>query len=299
MPVGFDAESRRADRLERPGVRAIPDGDLAGIPHRLRGGGRCAAGADGAGGRPAPAHARSRVPVALEAAGEGHQHLVRGRSGVRDGALVRAGPAVASLHGPIRRIDRAAVRARGLRVLHGGDLSGHLPLWARQGVARLAPALRRRRRGQRRGIGAFRHPRERVHERSPAAAPIRLAAMASPSWPYQVVHVLLSCYQATAWAMVAISGFILLRDPRRTLHRKALALALPVACLTALVQPLSGDRSAKHLAVAQPLKLAAAEAHLHTGRARAAARRRRSRSRHGRVPRRDSDPGRPVLPRVR
>jgi len=91
-----------------------------------------------------------------------------------------------------------------------------------------------------------------------------IAAMASPSWPYQVVHVLLSCYQATAWAMVAISAFILLRDPKRTLHRKALALALPMACLTALVQPLSGDRSAKHLAVAQPLKLAAAEAHLHT-----------------------------------
>jgi cytochrome bd ubiquinol oxidase subunit I len=92
-----------------------------------------------------------------------------------------------------------------------------------------------------------------------------IAAMASPSWPYQVVHVLLSCYQATAWAMVAIAGFILLRKPTRTLHRKALALALPMACLTALVQPLSGDRSAKHLAVAQPLKLAAAEAHLHTG----------------------------------
>ena len=92
-----------------------------------------------------------------------------------------------------------------------------------------------------------------------------IAAMASPSWPYQVVHVLLSCYQATAWAMVAIAGFILLRNPTRTLHRKALALALPMACLTALVQPLSGDRSAKHLAVAQPLKLAAAEAHLHTG----------------------------------
>ena len=40
-----------------------------------------------------------------------------------------------------------------------------------------------------------------------------IAAMASPSWPYQVVHVLLSCYQATAWAMVAIHAFILLRDP--------------------------------------------------------------------------------------
>jgi len=91
-----------------------------------------------------------------------------------------------------------------------------------------------------------------------------LAAMWSPSWSHQVVHVLISCYQATAWAMVGISGFILLRNPARTLHRKALALALPIACVTAIVQPVSGDRSAKHLAVAQPLKLAAAEAHLRT-----------------------------------
>ena len=131
------------------------------------------------------------------------------------------------------------------------------------------------------------------------AAPIRSPRCASPSWPYQVVHVLLSCYQATAWAMVAIHAFILLRNPARTLHRKALALALPVACLTALVQPLSGDRSAKHLAVAQPLKLAAAEAHLHTGGARGAARGRHPRSRDRRVPRRAPDPGRPVVPGVR
>jgi cytochrome bd ubiquinol oxidase subunit I len=38
-----------------------------------------------------------------------------------------------------------------------------------------------------------------------------------------------------------------------------------MACLTALVQPLSGDRSAKHITRAQPLKLAALEAHMHTG----------------------------------
>src|SRR6185295_2819771 len=119
-----------------------------------------------------------------------------------------------------------------------------------------------------------------------------LVAMWSPSWPYQTVHVLISCYQATAWAMVGIHALFLLRAPARrgrsssarpspsrevrnpsagseadrsALHRKALALALPVACVTALLQPLSGDRSAKHLAGAQPLKLAAAEAHLHTG----------------------------------
>ncbi|HET6279640.1 MAG TPA: cytochrome ubiquinol oxidase subunit I [Polyangia bacterium] len=91
-----------------------------------------------------------------------------------------------------------------------------------------------------------------------------VAAMASPSWSYQAVHVLLASYQATAWAMVGIHAAFLLRDPARTLHRKALAIALPVACFTALVQPLSGDRSAKHVAAAQPLKLAALEAQLRT-----------------------------------
>jgi cytochrome d ubiquinol oxidase subunit I len=94
-----------------------------------------------------------------------------------------------------------------------------------------------------------------------------LRAMWSPSWPTQTVHVLLSCYQATAWAMVGIHAFFLLRDPLRALHRKALVIALPVACLTALVQPLSGDRSAKHVALAQPSKLAAAEALMRTTRA--------------------------------
>jgi cytochrome d ubiquinol oxidase subunit I len=93
-----------------------------------------------------------------------------------------------------------------------------------------------------------------------------LVAMWSPSWSFQTLHVLLSCYEATAWAMVGVHAFFLLRDPARGLHRKALAIALPVACLTALVQPLSGDRSAKHLALAQPTKLAAAEALMHTTR---------------------------------
>jgi cytochrome d ubiquinol oxidase subunit I len=94
-----------------------------------------------------------------------------------------------------------------------------------------------------------------------------LAAMWSPSWRAQTVHVLLSCYEATAWAMVGIHASFLLRDPGRAFHRKALALALPVACLAAVLQPLSGDRSAKHVALAQPVKLAAAEALVRTTRA--------------------------------
>jgi len=91
-----------------------------------------------------------------------------------------------------------------------------------------------------------------------------LAAMWSPSWMHQTVHVLLSSYQATAFAMVGVHAFLLLRGRRPTFHRKALGIALPLAIVTALLQPLSGDRSAKQIAHLQPLKLAAAEAHFET-----------------------------------
>lgn len=91
-----------------------------------------------------------------------------------------------------------------------------------------------------------------------------LVAMWSPSWRTQTVHVLLASYEATAFAMAGIHAFLLLRDPGRALHRKALAIALTVAAITAVAQPLSGDRSAKHIATAQPLKLAALEAQFAT-----------------------------------
>ncbi|HVY45747.1 MAG TPA: cytochrome ubiquinol oxidase subunit I [Minicystis sp.] len=91
-----------------------------------------------------------------------------------------------------------------------------------------------------------------------------VAAMFSPPWRYEVVHALLACYQATAWALAAIHAAVLLRHPTSSLFRKAFAISLAVACATALLQPLSGDRSAKHVAAMQPAKLAASEALFHT-----------------------------------
>jgi cytochrome d ubiquinol oxidase subunit I len=93
-----------------------------------------------------------------------------------------------------------------------------------------------------------------------------VAAMWSPSWRTQVPHVLLASYQATAFAMAGIHAFLLLRAPGHALHRKALGVALPVACLTALVQPIVGDLSAKHVAEHQPAKLAALEGQFRTER---------------------------------
>ncbi len=93
-----------------------------------------------------------------------------------------------------------------------------------------------------------------------------LVAMFSPGWQYQTAHVLLSCYQASAFAMAGIHAFVLLRHPGAAFHKKALSVALPLACVTALLQPLVGDLSAKHVAKAQPVKLAAMEGQFETER---------------------------------
>lgn len=93
-----------------------------------------------------------------------------------------------------------------------------------------------------------------------------LAAMFSPPWKYEVVHVLISSYQATAFLMAGIHALFLLRKPSDTFHRKAFAIAAWVACVTAVLQPLSGDRSAAGVAREQPAKLAAMESQFHTER---------------------------------
>jgi cytochrome d ubiquinol oxidase subunit I len=93
-----------------------------------------------------------------------------------------------------------------------------------------------------------------------------LAAMFSPGWQHQTAHTLLACYQASAFAMAGIHAFVLLRHPGAAFHRKALSVALPLACVSALLQPLVGDVSAKQIAHHQPVKLAAAEGHFETQR---------------------------------
>jgi cytochrome bd ubiquinol oxidase subunit I len=91
-------------------------------------------------------------------------------------------------------------------------------------------------------------------------------AMFPPGWAHEVIHVLLSSYAATGFAVAAIHAFFLRRQPTRAFHRAALGVALGVGGAAALLQPLSGDLSARQIAVTQPEKLAAAEAHFETGR---------------------------------
>lgn len=92
-----------------------------------------------------------------------------------------------------------------------------------------------------------------------------LAVFAAGSAPTQVLHVLLSSYAVTAFAMCGVHAFLWLRGEERDFHRAALGLALPVACVMGLLMPLTGDLSAKHATKHQPWKVAAMEAHYHTG----------------------------------
>jgi len=81
-----------------------------------------------------------------------------------------------------------------------------------------------------------------------------------------VLHVLLSCYAATGFAVAGIHAWFLRREPSHAFHRAALSIALLVGGGAALLQPLSGDLSAQGVARNQPVKLAALEGHFRTER---------------------------------
>ncbi|MBK5189796.1 MAG: cytochrome ubiquinol oxidase subunit I, partial [Gemmatimonadaceae bacterium] len=87
--------------------------------------------------------------------------------------------------------------------------------------------------------------------------PIR--AMMTPAAFPQCLHMTLAAYAATGFAVAGIHAAMLLRDPMNAFHRRALAIALLIGAPAALVQPLSGDISARYVARQQPVKLAAME----------------------------------------
>lgn len=87
-----------------------------------------------------------------------------------------------------------------------------------------------------------------------------VAALASPAAFPQTLHMTLAAYAATGFAVAGIHAFLLLKDPANAFHRRALEIALIVGAPAAVLQPVSGDIAARHLARHQPVKLAAAEA---------------------------------------
>jgi cytochrome d ubiquinol oxidase subunit I len=91
-----------------------------------------------------------------------------------------------------------------------------------------------------------------------------IAAMLNPMAFQQTLHMTLAAYAATGFAVAGIHAFLLLFDRENAFHRRALTAALLLGVPAAVLQPISGDISARSVAAGQPVKLAAMEAHFET-----------------------------------
>jgi cytochrome d ubiquinol oxidase subunit I len=91
-----------------------------------------------------------------------------------------------------------------------------------------------------------------------------IAAMFNDAWFYQALHMCLAAFVATGFAVAGVHALMILKKRNVDFHTKAFRIAAIFATVAALLQPLSGDRSAKDVARRQPEKLAAMEAHFKT-----------------------------------
>jgi cytochrome d ubiquinol oxidase subunit I len=91
-----------------------------------------------------------------------------------------------------------------------------------------------------------------------------IGAMLNPAAAFEVVHMLIGAYLATAALMAGIHGFILLKNRTSAFHKRALLISAVTAAIMALAQPIAGDSIARMVALSQPIKLASLEGQFHT-----------------------------------
>ncbi len=84
-------------------------------------------------------------------------------------------------------------------------------------------------------------------------------AMFNKAWFQQALHMTIAAFASTSFAVAGIHAFLRLRDRRNIFHEKAVNIAISFGTVAALLQPFSGDISAKNVARLQPVKLAAME----------------------------------------
>jgi cytochrome d ubiquinol oxidase subunit I len=101
-----------------------------------------------------------------------------------------------------------------------------------------------------------------VEGRAEAVSPMR--ALFNPAWAAMAIHATLASYVAVAFALAGIYAWQIRRGQTDDYHRTGLRIAMIVAVVGAVLQPLSGDLSAKYVAQHQPVKLAAMESLFHT-----------------------------------
>ncbi|GGB82888.1 cytochrome ubiquinol oxidase subunit I [Dyadobacter sediminis] len=91
-----------------------------------------------------------------------------------------------------------------------------------------------------------------------------IKAMFNDAWFSQALHMTIAAFVATGFAVAGIHALMILKGKNVLFHTRSFQIAAIFGCAAALVQPFSGDISAKDVAKRQPAKLAAMEAHFHT-----------------------------------
>jgi len=91
-----------------------------------------------------------------------------------------------------------------------------------------------------------------------------MKAMFNAAWFEQALHMSIAACAATGFAVAGVHALMIIRKKNAKFHYMAFRIAIVFAAVAALLQPLSGDISAKSVAKRQPAKLAAMEAHFKT-----------------------------------
>jgi len=87
-----------------------------------------------------------------------------------------------------------------------------------------------------------------------------IKAMFNDAWFTQALHMCLAAFTATGFAVAGVHALMILKKQHTDFHYKSFKIAAAFATVAALLQPISGDISAKDVAQRQPAKLAAMEA---------------------------------------
>ena len=91
-----------------------------------------------------------------------------------------------------------------------------------------------------------------------------IKAMFNDAWFSQALHMTIAAFSATGFAVAGIHALMVLKQRNVRFHAAAFRIAAAFATLAAVLQPLSGDISARDVGRRQPAKLAAMEAHFKT-----------------------------------
>lgn len=88
-----------------------------------------------------------------------------------------------------------------------------------------------------------------------------LAVVFNPSFPYRFMHMVTACFLTTAFVVIGVSAWHLLRNRAPEAGRKALSMGLWLVLLLAPAQVVIGDLHGLNTLEHQPAKIAAMEGH--------------------------------------